>query len=154
MDSERQSRREYAALLRMHERLLLQLQRVRDELESPATKDLIRVIRARTGSAPGGHVQEIFSRVEEAIRALKLSESAIQQEVVDEKDVPEVDGMPNLPAYLARFLAERSRLEGFRYEVRQDAVRGWIVTWKEYTKQGTVRGSGQFYERPYAWLEE
>jgi hypothetical protein len=33
-------------------------------------------------------------------------------------------------------------------------VRGWIVSWKEYTNRGTVRGYGQFCERPYAWLDD
>jgi hypothetical protein len=36
----------------------------------------------------------------------------------------------------------------------QDEVRGWMILWKEYTTRGTVRGFGQFYERPYAWLED
>jgi hypothetical protein len=59
-----------------------------------------------------------------------------------------------MPAYLERFLAESSSQAGFSYEVIQDEVRGWVVCWKEYTHRGTVRGYGQFYERPYAWLEE
>ena len=45
-------------------------------------------------------------------------------------------------------------VERFSYEVRQDSVRGWVIAWKEYTAEGIVRGFGQFYERPYAWLEE
>jgi hypothetical protein len=59
-----------------------------------------------------------------------------------------------MPAYLQRFLAERSQEPGFRYEVESDPVRGWIVSWKEYTNRGTVRGYGQFCERPYAWLDD
>ena len=66
----------------------------------------------------------------------------------------EIEGITNMPAYLQRFLAERSQEPGFSYEVAQDPVRGWIVSWKEYTNRGTVRGYGQFYERPYAWLDD
>ena len=36
----------------------------------------------------------------------------------------------------------------------QDEVRGWVIRWKRYTLRGTVQGYGQFYERPYAWLED
>jgi len=63
-----------------------------------------------------------------------------------------VDGVTNLPAPLSRFLAERSQYPGFKYKVIQDDVRGWVIRWKEYTHRGTVRGYGQFYERPYAWI--
>ena len=65
-----------------------------------------------------------------------------------------MDGITNIPAYLQRFLAERAANPRFHYEVMQDEVRGWVVCWKEYTEKGTVRGYGQFYERPYAWLED
>ena len=55
---------------------------------------------------------------------------------------------------LARFLAERMEMPGFTYKVIHDENRGWIILWKEYTQTGSVRGSGQFYERPYAWIDE
>jgi hypothetical protein len=51
----------------------------------------------------------------------------------------EIEGIANMPAYLQRFLAERAQEPGFYYEVVQDPVRGWIVSWKEYTSRGTVR---------------
>ncbi len=66
----------------------------------------------------------------------------------------EVEGVENLPGRLARFLAERKDSRGFSYEVVQDAVRGWMILWKEYTDDGRIRGYGQFYERPYAWLDD
>ncbi len=65
-----------------------------------------------------------------------------------------VEGLPNLPIPLARFVAERAEAPGFTYELEQDLVRGWVIRWKEHAADGTVRGSGQFYERPYAWLDE
>ena len=151
----KQANREYAQLLRMQERLLTQMQRVRDELVAPVTNGLLKEIRNRTGTAPMQAMADVVSEVEQAIRALKLLESEVQSALPQEPGEDfSVDGISNLPAPLARFLAERSELPGFRYEVVQDEVRGWVIRWKEYTQRGTVRGFGQFYERPYAWLEE
>ena len=154
MDSDGQAKREYSQLLRMHERLLVQLHRIRDELEAPSTGALLKEIRNRTGVSPQTHLQEVRGQVGETIRALELSQANIQQELLQETGELSLDGVPNLPAHLARFLAERQELPGFSYEVRHDEVRGWIISWKEYTHTGTVRGFGQFYERPYAWLDE
>ena len=151
----KQANREYSQLLRMQERLLGQLLRVRDELVAPVTEALLREIRNRTGSAPTDALGEVLSEVEEAIRALKLLESEIQGALLEEPGEEfTVDGVSNLPAPLGRFLAERSQYPGFKYDVVQDEVRGWVIRWKEYTHRGTVRGYGQFYERPYAWLDE
>ena len=58
------------------------------------------------------------------------------------------------PCRLARFLAERKENPAFSYRVQQDPVRGWVICWKEYTEDGRIRGYGQFYERPYAWLDD
>ncbi len=151
-DSELHAKREYSQLLRLHERLLVQLQRAREELGSSQTDALIHDIMQRTGSAPD--MTEITSSVEESIRALKHSQSMIRQSILEHHEPLEVDGVPNLPSHLQRFLAERAQTPGFTYEVVQDEVRGWVICWKEYTSLGTVRGYGQFYERPYAYLED
>jgi len=148
-----QAKREYTQLLRLHERLLNQFQRAREELSAPGTQGLVRDIKARTGTAP--ELAPIKTAVEEAIRALKLSESTIQGVVMESPDSEfEIDGVNNMPVYLQRFLAERASQPGFTFEVVNDDVRGWMICWKEYTHRGTVRGYGQFYERPYAWLED
>ena len=148
-----QAKREYTQLLRLHEQLLGQFLRARDELAASGTSGLLKVIKGRTGTAPD--LSPVKEAVEEAIRALKLSESHIQATIEDDPDVSlHVDGIANMPAYLQRFLAERMDNPGFKYEVLQDPVRGWIVCWKEYTNRGTVRGYGQFCERPYAWLDD
>lgn len=148
-----QAKREYTQLLRLHEQLLGQLVRARDELAASGTSGLLKVIKGRTGSAPD--LTPVTEAVEEAIRALKLSESHIQAKIDGGEDVYlDVEGIANMPAYLQRFLAERADNPGFHYEVHQDSVRGWIVSWKEYTSRGTVRGYGQFCERPYAWLDD
>jgi len=148
-----QAKREYAQLLRLHEQLLGQFMRAREALLAPGTSGLVKEIKRRTGSAPD--LTEMKTAVEHAIRALKLSESQIRGAVTDEIDATfQVEGISNMPAYLQRFLAERAQEPGFSYQVEQDPVRGWMVSWKEYTHRGTVRGYGQFCERPYAWLED
>jgi hypothetical protein len=151
-DTELQAKREYAQLLRLHERLLAQLQRTLEELTSSQTGKLIRDIRSRTGSEPD--LTAINAAIEESIRALKLSQSEIRVALTEHHELLEVEGVANLPAHLQRFLAEREQLPGFTYDVVQDEVRGWIICWKEYTSRGTVRGYGQFYERPYAYLDD
>ena len=151
-ETELQAKREYSQLLRLHERLRIQLQRVREELTSAPTDTLLKDIKLRTGETP--NLTAILASVEEALRALKLSQSRIRSAILEHHESLSVDGVPNLPTHLQRFLAERAQMSGFSYEVIQDEVRGWVICWKEYTPKGTVRGYGQFYERPYAYLED
>ena len=149
-----EAKREYGQLLHLHQRLLTRLNKIRDELTAPGTGKILGIISQRTGSSPDEGIANITTSVEEAIRALKLSESVIRDEILEHHEHAKVEGISNLPAALARFIAERAELPGFSYEVLQDENRGWIIRWKEYTDSGTVRGSGQFYERPYAWLDD
>ena len=148
------AKREYGQLLHLHTRVLSQLREIRDHLIAPGTLEILAAIRRRTGSDPDAALSEITTAVEQAIRALKLSEGKIRDEIIEDFEQTEIDGIGNLPATLARFLAERREMPGFTYEVIHDENRGWIILWKEYTHTGSVRGSGQFYERPYAWIDE
>ena len=148
------AKREYAQLLHLHTRILSQLKEIREHLIAPGTLEIVAAIRRRTGANPDDALSEITTAVEQAILALKLSEAQIRDEVLDDFEHPEVDGVANLPATLARFLAERRDMPGFTYQVLHDENRGWIILWKEFTQTGSVRGSGQFYERPYAWIDE
>jgi len=149
----RHAKREYTQLLRLHEQLLADFARARDQLTAPGTDGLVKQIKSRTGTSPD--LSDVKTSVEEAIKALKLSQSHIQTAVTERPEATvEVAGIQNLPAYLQRFLAERADQPGFNYWVDQDPVRGWIIRWKEYTHRGTVRGYGQICERPYAWLED
>lgn len=151
--TQRQAKREYTQLLRLHEQLLEQFTRSRDELLAPSTASLVKHIKSRTGSEPD--LAEVKTAVEEAIRALKLSQSHIRSSITDNTDTSfEIAGIENMPAYLQRFLSERAGQPGFSYDVLQDEVRGWMICWKEYTNRGTVRGYGQICERPYAWLDD
>lgn len=151
-DTKLQAKREYTQLLRLHEGLMAQLGRILDDVTSPATAALLKEIKARTGNAPP--LSDVASAVEEAVRALKLSEAQVRRAVAEKTEDLEVEGVPNLPAHLRRFLSERASNPRFSFEVVQDEVRGWMICWKEYTERGTVRGYGQFYERPYAWIED
>jgi hypothetical protein len=152
-EQENQAKREYTQLLRLHEQLLGQFARARDELLAPGTDSLVKQIKGRTGAAPD--LAELKTAVEEVIRTLNLSQSSIRSAISEAPDeAVEVEGVTNLPAYLKRFLGERAGQPGFSYDVVQDEVRGWIIRWKEYTDRGTVRGYGQICERPYGWLED
>lgn len=154
VDEPAEARREYAQLLRLHERLSTQLRRVRDELDTPELGQLLREIRSRTGSSPRETLVEVKASVEEALRTLAVAASDAHAALTHEGEELRLDGVGQLPPSLARFIAERARLDGFGYDVIQDDVRGWVVQWKEYTVDGRIRGFGQFYERPYAWLDD
>ena len=146
--------REVSQLLRIQERLTGALQEVLKELHAPVTVSRLKDLRNTTGSAVPESFAKVTSAVEAAIRELKVCESELQKGLLADPGEISVEGVANLPAPLARFLAERTQNPDFSYEVLQDPVRGWVIRWKEYTGQGIVRGFGQFYERPYAWLDE
>lgn len=148
------SRREQAQVLRLHDRTRTLLQRARDDLTSPGVKKLLKEIRRRSGDSLEAGLSDVISAIEEALRAVQVAESDAQLEMQEENAITAIQGIDNLPARLGRFLAERDHLPGFSYEVEQDEARGWVITWKEYTHEGTIRGAGQFYERPFAWLDD
>jgi vacuolar-type H+-ATPase subunit H len=149
------STRAFAQLLRQQERIIKALEDLRDELEAPTTRALIREARKHATRDVEEALGEVRDRVQETLRAAQVCQSEIHRELmVNPGRAQVVDGPSNLPPVMARFLAERQRTPGFTYELREDEVRGWIIHWKEYTHRGTVRGSGQFYERPYAWIDE
>ncbi len=141
-------------LQRHQERALQILNEAKAELGSPLTKTLLQRLQNDGAAEVVDCVRQVVARLEDAIRATEYSQSEIHRELLTTRGTVEAAGVSNLPQGLARFLAERKDTPGFTYEVRQDAVRGWIIQWKEYTHRGTVRGSGQFYERPYAWIDQ
>ena len=153
-ENKRTALREFSQLLRIQERLLGMLQDVLGELGAPTTLALLRELRTRTGSPAPESFGKVTSFVEDAIRELKIFESEIQKELLTDPREITVEGVTNLPPTLARFLAERAQNPRFSYQVHQDPVRGWVIEWKEFTAHGIVRGFGQFYERPYAWLDD
>ena len=111
-------------------------------------------MKHQRGTAHDTMLADVENSIEEAIRAVKLSDAELREALLEEPQEVSLAEVPNLPATLARFLSEREQIPGFSYEVLQDEGRGWVIAWKEYTSSGGVRGAGQFYERPYAWLDE
>lgn len=103
---------------------------------------------------PENGIADVVSALEEALRSIQLAEAEAHNALETDADQVSVEGIDNLPGRLARFLAERVHYSGFSYEVSQDPVRGWVIAWKEHTLDGRIRGFGQFYERPYAWLDD
>jgi hypothetical protein len=155
MTNENGSTRAFAQLLRQQERTIKVLEDLRDELEAPTTRALIREARKHGTRDVEEALGEVRDQVQETLRAAQVCQSEIHRELmVNPGRAQVVDGPSNLPPVMARFIAERQRTPGFTYDLREDSVRGWIIHWKEYTHLDTVRGSGQFYERPYAWLDE
>ena len=72
------AKREYGQLLLLHTRVLTQLREIRDYLVAPGTLEILAAIRRRTGADPDAGLSEITTAVEQAIRALKLSEGKIR----------------------------------------------------------------------------
>ncbi len=147
-------KRELTRLLSLEEHLRLQLQLIEGELGSPTTSSLLEAVRQGSNSDLPDELGKVGEYVREAVRVLKSSEKLLRGQLESAPQELEIEGVGNLPLRLARFLSERKDLPGFSYEIIQDDVRGWIIHWKEYGTEGDVRGSGQFYERPYAWLDE
>ena len=143
----------FSQLLRQQERALGLLQRIMDEVDAPMTKSFLKRLRSETTGDLEEGVTEVIVKIEDAIRAAQYCESEIHRELVASQGERVPAGLSNLPVALDRFLAERRDSPGFTFEMDQDAVRGWVIRWKEYWEDGRVRGAGQFYERPYAWLE-
>ncbi len=144
----------HAQLIRLHERLIKQLVSIRDELSAPTTRWLLREIQSQVGPASTEGIQGILEGLEGALRAAKVSESQARAALLGSSADDPQSVEPDLPLRLARFVADRRNLPGFTYTLEKDLVRGWIVYWKDSSRDGTVRGSGRYYERPYALLDE
>jgi hypothetical protein len=144
----------FAQLQRSQERAIQVLLEAKSELDSPLSRTLLERLKSEGTTELYESVKQVVVKLEDAIRSAQYCQSEIHRELVSHRTDLEPTGIANLPPALARFLAERKDTPGFTYTVRQDLVRGWIVHWKEYTARGTVRGSGQLYERPFAWLDQ
>jgi hypothetical protein len=145
--------REVLELLAAHEGIELRLDVIRRELDGPLLGDLLRQARIRRGVDAAAMLGEVLHHVEQGLRSLKMLEAELLRELNVPPAAFTLEGLPTLPPAMARFLEERAESPGFTCEVGQDSIRGWVIRWKEYTAQGTVRGAGQVHERPYAWLD-
>lgn len=147
------SSKSFSQLLRQQERARAFLQRILDEVDAPLTKSLLGRVRTESSGDVEEGVRGVVAKVEDAIRAVQYCESEIHRELVASEEEEDENAPANLPIALTRFLAERRDSPGFSFEMGQDPVRGWVIRWKELSEDGSVRGAGQFYERPYAWLD-
>jgi hypothetical protein len=59
---------------------------------------------------------------------------------------------PGMQEILDRFMRQRSRAPGFGYTLEHDAMRGWVIRWKEVARDGSVVASGRLDERPWKWM--
>jgi hypothetical protein len=141
-------------LLRQQERILGFLQQARGELDTPVAREMVAGIR---GEVPP-EVEEGFTRlvegIQSAIQAAQYGESELRRALLTARGRDERELREHLPGGLARFLASREDTPGFSYGTVRDPVRGWGILWKQLTPEGTVRGAGQLWERPYALLDD
>ena len=147
-------KREYTRLLSLQEHLRTQLELIQGELDAPGSRALLDEVRAHSVSSIPEALRHVRETIAEAVNMLADGESELRRLLENDPGELVLDGVANLPGRLARFVADRKDLPGFSYQIYQDEVRGWVVAWKEYGRNGIVRGAGQFYERPYAWLDE
>ncbi|MEZ4417512.1 MAG: hypothetical protein R3E10_17290 [Gemmatimonadota bacterium] len=147
-------RRELSQLLGLNEHLLSELELLRRELGAPLTANLLDSIRGQSDTPVPRLFEDAARAIDQALEVLKACDAELQAQVRRPLGAVHLEGLPALPPRLSRFLAERQDVPGFHYELRRDRVRGWVVHWKEYGADGALRGAGQFYERPYAWLED
>jgi hypothetical protein len=141
-------------LLRQQDRAFQLLQQARNEIDTPVTRSLLARIRAEAAEEVETGISEAVEMLGTAIQAVQYCQSELRRELITARGKREASMREELPAALARFLAERATSPGFTYETSHDPVRGWIIHWKQFTSDGTVRGAGHLAERPYAWLDE
>jgi len=147
-------RRELSQLLGLCEHVAGELRLLRREMDATLARSLIETIEEHLDSTVPDELDRTTQAIDRALSSLHAALDEIQTNMRIPRDEVQPEGMPALPPRLARFLAERQTIKGFHYEVRQDPIRGWVVLWKEFGAEGALRGAGQFYERPHAWMED
>lgn len=144
----------YGHLFRQQERVIRILGEVRNELDSPSTRSLLKEVRHGPEKEVAEEVREVLNKIQEVLRAAEVCRSELHRKLMQEADEEAAAGPPELPEGLQRLLVERQSSPGFSYEVERDPLRGWTVRWKEHNEDGTLRGAGKLYEHPHAWLED
>ena len=150
----RSVRRELSQLLGLCEHVAGELRLLRREMGATLARNLVDTIEEHLESIIPDEMDSTTQAIDRALSSLQSALDEIQAQMRVPQHEVQPAGMPPLPPRLARFLAERQTIPGFHYEIRQDPIRGWVVLWKEYGAEGALRGAGQFYERPYAWMED
>jgi hypothetical protein len=143
-------------LLRMEADLRQRIETMRAGLADPS---LLRTVEG-LARPDGAHRQfaEVTRALEEALRALGALRGHLTHpaEGSPRGIHPDAAGGATLPAglpeTLERFLRDRVRAPGFRFDVHHDEVRGWAVRWEERNPDGGIYASGRLYQRPWEWM--
>ncbi len=142
-----------AQLLHHNGRALHFLQLAAREIDTPATRSLLARLRDEATTDAEAAVEQILHRLDALVQAVHYGQAELRRELENAQGGEAARGRDHLPGALGRFISERESQPGFSWEARQDPVRGWVVSWKQLTSSGTVRGAGHLSEKPYAWLE-
>ena len=143
-----------AQLLTLNGRALQALQTVSQTLDTPATRTLLSKLRDEATTDAEASVEQVLARLEGLIQAMHYCQSELRRELENSQGRESLRDRDHLPGALGRFITERESSPGFSWETFQDPIRGWVVKWKQMTAAGTVRGAGQLWERPYAWMDD
>jgi len=143
-----------AQLLTLNGRALQALQALSQTLDTPATRTLLSKLRDEATTDAEASVEQVLARLEGLIQAMHYCQSELRRELENSQGRESLRDRDHLPGALGRFITERERSPGFSWETFEDPIRGWVVKWKQMTAAGTVRGAGQLWERPYAWMDD
>ncbi|TVP74903.1 MAG: hypothetical protein EA352_09465 [Gemmatimonadales bacterium] len=101
------------------------------------------------------HLREAMVAARRALERLDTAAGARQDapRVFGDQQVEDArtSGVGSLPPGLSRFVRDRVRSPGFRWEVEHDLERGWILHWKDWGVDDRLLGGGRIVENP--WVE-
>ena len=141
-------------LLTQNGRALQTLQTVSQTLDTPATRTMLASLRDETTTDAEAAVEQVLAKLEGLIQAMHYCQSELRRELENAQGGESLRDRDHLTGTLGRFVTERERTPGFSWETFEDPVRGWVVKWKQMTAAGMVRGAGQLWEKPYAWMDD
>jgi len=143
-----------AQLLTQNGRALQSLQGISHAIDTPATRTLLSKLRDDATTDAEAAVEQVLAKLEGLIQAVHYCQSELRRELESAQGQESLSDRDHLPGALGRFITERESLPGFEWETYEDPIRGWVVKWKQMTAAGTVRGAGQLWEKPYAWMDD
>lgn len=144
----------FAQILRLHERVRETLREVEATLDSPAVQRIVQTLEDEHGSRVSRPLIRLRAALEETVAVTEATSREVALEMARFAESHQDRGEAPLPPGLARFVAERSSIPGFRFETGRDPMRGAVVRWQEVLEDGSVRAGGILYERPFAWIGE
>ncbi|MEX2530440.1 MAG: hypothetical protein WD960_06665 [Gemmatimonadota bacterium] len=142
----------YAQILRLQERLRQNLVQLRGDLDSPAVREITRVLEEREGSRVSRPLVRLRKILDEVIDAADDAARDVEAELLRTSQRRTARDGAELPGGLARFVDERASCSGFSFETGHDPERGCVLRWTETLENGEVRARGILHEIPYAWI--